>query len=157
MRQRCWVELLNDYDYEILYYPGKANILDGALSRKERVKSLTVRALNMTGLDKQLITRDDGTLYFVNRIWVPKFGRLGEVDIATYVGKCLTCAKVKVEHQRLSGLLTQSKIPQWKEKDKMEKLAQIYLKEVISRHSVPVSIISDSDSRFTSRSWQTLQ
>ncbi|GKD68363.1 putative reverse transcriptase domain-containing protein, partial [Tanacetum coccineum] len=35
-------------------------------------------------------------------------------DIATYVSKCLKCAKVKAEHQRPSGLLVQSKIPQWK-------------------------------------------
>ncbi|GKE06928.1 putative reverse transcriptase domain-containing protein [Tanacetum coccineum] len=35
-------------------------------------------------------------------------------DIATYVSKCLTCAKVKAEHQRPSGLLVQPEIPQWK-------------------------------------------
>ncbi|GKF34022.1 putative reverse transcriptase domain-containing protein, partial [Tanacetum coccineum] len=37
-----------------------------------------------------------------------------KADIATYVGKCLTCAKVKAEHQRPSGLLVQPKIPEWK-------------------------------------------
>ncbi|GKC68642.1 putative reverse transcriptase domain-containing protein [Tanacetum coccineum] len=37
-----------------------------------------------------------------------------KADIATYVSKCLTCAKVKAEHQRPSGLLVQPKIPQWK-------------------------------------------
>nr|GFA98189.1 putative reverse transcriptase domain-containing protein [Tanacetum cinerariifolium] len=37
-----------------------------------------------------------------------------KADIATYVSKCLTCAKVKVEHQRPSRLLVQPKIPQWK-------------------------------------------
>ena len=35
-------------------------------------------------------------------------------DIATYVGKCLTCAKVKVEYQKPSGLLQQPEIPEWK-------------------------------------------
>ncbi|MCO6420064.1 hypothetical protein JYK14_28520, partial [Siccirubricoccus sp. KC 17139] len=44
-----------------------------------------------------------------------------------------------------------------KETDKMEKLAQVYLKEIVSLHGVPISIISDRDSRFTSRFWQTLQ
>ncbi|GKA13588.1 putative reverse transcriptase domain-containing protein [Tanacetum coccineum] len=44
-----------------------------------------------------------------------------------------------------------------KETDQMEKLAKLYLKEVVSRHGVPVSIISDHDSRFTSRFWQSLQ
>ncbi|GKF62398.1 putative reverse transcriptase domain-containing protein, partial [Tanacetum coccineum] len=37
-----------------------------------------------------------------------------KADLATYVSKCLTCAKVKAEHQRLSGLLVQPEIPQWK-------------------------------------------
>nr|GFA75227.1 reverse transcriptase domain-containing protein [Tanacetum cinerariifolium] len=37
-----------------------------------------------------------------------------KADIATYVSKCLTCAKVKVEHQKPSGLLVQPKIPEWK-------------------------------------------
>ncbi|GJY20412.1 putative reverse transcriptase domain-containing protein [Tanacetum coccineum] len=50
-------------------------------------------------------------------------------DIATYVSKCLTCSKVKAEHQRPSGLLVQPDIPQWKETDPMEKLARMYLKE----------------------------
>nr|GFC22850.1 putative reverse transcriptase domain-containing protein [Tanacetum cinerariifolium] len=37
-----------------------------------------------------------------------------KADIATYVRKCLTCAKVKAEHQRPSGLLQQPEIPVWK-------------------------------------------
>ncbi|GKG42803.1 reverse transcriptase domain-containing protein, partial [Tanacetum coccineum] len=44
-----------------------------------------------------------------------------------------------------------------KETDTMERLTRLYLKEVVSRHGVPVSIISDRDSRFTSRFWQSLQ
>ncbi|GJZ55242.1 putative reverse transcriptase domain-containing protein [Tanacetum coccineum] len=35
-------------------------------------------------------------------------------DIATCVSKCLTCSKVKAEHQRPSGLLQQLEIPEWK-------------------------------------------
>ncbi|GKB82166.1 putative reverse transcriptase domain-containing protein [Tanacetum coccineum] len=57
MRQSCWLELLSDYDCEIRYHPGKANVVVDALSRKER-EPLWVRALVMTiGLDlpKQIL------------------------------------------------------------------------------------------------------
>ncbi|GJU16125.1 reverse transcriptase domain-containing protein [Tanacetum coccineum] len=119
-----------------------------------------------------------------------------KADIATYVSKCLTCAKVKAEHQRPSGLLVQPKIPEWKwdnitmdfvtklpktsqgydtiwvivdrltksaiftpmrETDPLDKLARLYLKEVVTRHGIPVSIISGSDPRFASNSGGSLR
>nr|GEY03967.1 putative reverse transcriptase domain-containing protein [Tanacetum cinerariifolium] len=48
MRQRRWLELLSDYDYEIRYHPGKENVVVDVLSRKERIKPLRVWALVMT-------------------------------------------------------------------------------------------------------------
>ncbi|GJY98652.1 putative reverse transcriptase domain-containing protein [Tanacetum coccineum] len=182
MRQRRWLELLSDYDCDIRYHPGKANVVADALSRKERIEPLRVRALVMTiSLDlpkrileaqieaqkpenlvnedvggmirkdipkERLEPRADGTLCLHGRIWLPCYGDLRSVimheshkskysihpgsekmyqdmkklywwpnmkaDIATYVSKCLTCAKVKAEHQRPSGLLVQPAIPEWK-------------------------------------------
>ncbi|GJW35191.1 putative reverse transcriptase domain-containing protein [Tanacetum coccineum] len=88
-----------------------------------------------------------------------------KADIATYVSKCLTCAKVKAEHQKPSGLLQQPEIPVWKwerittdfKTDSMEKLIQLYLKEIVCRHGVPVLIILDRDSHFTSNFWGSLK
>ncbi|GKA98186.1 putative reverse transcriptase domain-containing protein [Tanacetum coccineum] len=85
-----------------------------------------------------------------------------KVEIATYVSKFLTYAKVEAENQKPSGLLVQPVIPSahfllMKETNSVEKLTRQYLKEVVSRHGVPVSIIFDRDGRFTSQFWQSLQ
>ncbi|GJS78344.1 putative reverse transcriptase domain-containing protein [Tanacetum coccineum] len=248
MRQRRWIELFSDYECEIRYHPGKANVVADALSRKERVKPRRVRAMAMTiqsgvrgmilaaqseafkqenvlaerlhGLDQQMERKEDESLYFMDRIWVPLVGGVRTIimdeahktrysvhpgadkmyhdlrdmywwpgmkrDISTYVSKCLTCSKVKAEHQRPSGLLQQPEIPEWKwdkitmdfitklprsksghdsiwvivdrltksayflatsEDYSMERLAKLYIDEIVARHRVPVSIISDQDGR----------
>ncbi|GJY69596.1 putative reverse transcriptase domain-containing protein [Tanacetum coccineum] len=258
MRQRRWLELLTDNNYEIRYHPRKANVIADALSRKERIKPLRVRSLVMTihlklpsqilkvqtealkeenikaenlrGMDKAFEIRPDGTRCIKNRSWLPLFGNLRDLImheshkskysihpgsdkmyqdlkklywwpnmkaiIAEYVGKCLTCSRVKAECQKPSGLLVQPEIPMWKweritmdfvtklprtsnghdtiwvivdrltksahfiptrETDSMETLTRLYIKEIVSRHGVPISIISDRDSHFTSRFWQSLQ
>nr|GFA15747.1 putative reverse transcriptase domain-containing protein [Tanacetum cinerariifolium] len=94
-----------------------------------------------------------------------------KANIATYVRKCLTYAKVKAGHQRPSGLLVQPKIPKWKwdnimmdfvmklpkKTDPMDKLARMYLKEVVMKHGIPVLIIFDHDPRFSLNFWKSLQ
>ncbi|GJS67641.1 putative reverse transcriptase domain-containing protein [Tanacetum coccineum] len=94
-----------------------------------------------------------------------------KADIAMYVSKYLTYAKVKAEHQKPSRLLQQPEILVWKWEritmdfvsgllrtpSGMEKLTQLYMKEIVCRHGVPVSIISDQDSHFTSNFWRSLQ
>ncbi|GJS34881.1 putative reverse transcriptase domain-containing protein [Tanacetum coccineum] len=68
-----------------------------------------------------------------------------KAEIATYVSKCLTCAKVKIEYQKPSV-----------EDDTLEKLMRQYLKEVVSKYGVPVLIISDRDGKFTLHFWKSL-
>nr|GEX61393.1 putative reverse transcriptase domain-containing protein [Tanacetum cinerariifolium] len=182
MRQRRWLELLTDYDYDTRYHSGKANVVADALSRKERIEPLRFRALVMTiGLDlpklileaqiealkpenlekedvggmirrdipkEKLEPREDRTLCLNGSSWLPCYGDLRSVimheshkskysihpgfdkmyqdmknlylwpnmkaNIATYMSKCLTCARVMVEHQRPLGLLVQPAIPEWK-------------------------------------------
>ncbi|GJV31665.1 putative nucleotidyltransferase, ribonuclease H [Tanacetum coccineum] len=77
MRQRYWLELLTDYDCEIRYHPGKANVVADALSRKERIKPL--RAENLQGMDKAFEIRPDGTRCIKNRSWLPLFGNLRDL------------------------------------------------------------------------------
>jgi hypothetical protein len=70
IRQRRWLELLSDYDYEIRYHPGKANVVADALSRKERLKPLRVRSLGMTihsPLPSQILAAQSESLKEENR------------------------------------------------------------------------------------------
>ncbi|GJU38552.1 putative reverse transcriptase domain-containing protein [Tanacetum coccineum] len=84
-----------------------------------------------------------------------------KADIATYVSMCSTCSKVKAEYQEPSVIVDRlTKTAHFlpiKETDKMEKLTILYIKEIVSRHGVPVSIILNRDGRVTSRCWQSLQ
>ncbi|GKB41689.1 putative reverse transcriptase domain-containing protein [Tanacetum coccineum] len=206
MRQRRWLELLSDYDCEICYHPGKANvvILEAQIEaqKPENLKNEDIGGMIRKDIPKEkLEPRADGTLCLNGRSWLPCYGNLRtwpnmKADIATYVSKYLTCAKVKAEHQRPLRLLVQPEIPQWKwdnitmdfvtklpkssqgydiiwvivdrltksiiftpmrETDSMEKLARMYLKEVVTRHKIPVSIICDRDPRFASNFWKSFQ
>ncbi|KAJ9558815.1 LOW QUALITY PROTEIN: hypothetical protein OSB04_013429 [Centaurea solstitialis] len=254
MRQRRWLEVVKDYDCEILYLPGKANVVADALSRKGSSLLLRVPCMRMTvstslielirqsqveavkadnqkkerikGQVEQLATDSRGLLTRYGRVWVPvsckarqtlldeahksRFSiHLGATkmyrdlrtdywwpsmkrDVAKYVEKCLTCLRVKAEHQKPHGKIQPLEIPEWKwehvtmylvtglprtirkhdaiwvvvdrltksahfivirEVSSSEALADIYVREIVARHGVPVTVISDRDVRFTSRFW----
>ncbi|GKC60807.1 hypothetical protein Tco_1088405, partial [Tanacetum coccineum] len=101
MRQRRWLELLSNYDCKIHYHPRKANVVADALSQKDRIKPLRVRALvmrislnlpvqnlnaqaeevkeenvkeeNLCGMNKEFESRPDGTLCIKKQSWLPHF------------------------------------------------------------------------------------
>jgi hypothetical protein len=278
MRQRRWLELIKDYDCEILYHPGKANVVADALSRKERLKMITssekltrefekmeievkitgdgteklfeialqsellqkikLSQERMMSEGKELMTGEElrterdgkGVMRYTYRIWIPNDQELKDEilheshssrysihpgstkmyrdlkeyywwpnmkkDVTEWVSKCLTCQRVKAEHQRPGGLLRPLEIPEWKweqiamdfvvglprtkanhdaiwvivdrltksahflpinERYTVDRLVDIYMKEIVARHGVPVSIVSDRDPRFNSRFWRSFQ
>ncbi|GKA70493.1 retrotransposon protein, putative, ty3-gypsy subclass [Tanacetum coccineum] len=115
MLQRRWIELFSDYDCEIRYHPGKANVVADELSRKERIKPRRIRAMNMTLQssikDKILAAQEEASNESTRDMyWWPGMKK----DIVVHVSKCLTCLKVNAEHQRPSGLMQQPEIPKWK-------------------------------------------
>ncbi|GJV64218.1 putative reverse transcriptase domain-containing protein [Tanacetum coccineum] len=203
MRQRRWIELFSDYDCEIRNHPGKANlsvkdkILETQNEASEAVDAPTeLLTLIMDKAHKSRYSVHPGAdkIYYDLRdmYWWPRMKK----DIALYVSKCLTCSKIKAEHQMPFGLLQQPEILEWRweriamdfitklprtrsrhdtiwvmvdkmtksahfipihEDYKMDRLARLDLNKIVARHGVPISIISDRDSRFTSWFWQSMQ
>ncbi|GKE70367.1 retrotransposon protein, putative, ty3-gypsy subclass [Tanacetum coccineum] len=135
MRQRRWLELLSDYDCDIRYHPGKANIVADALSRKERSKPLRAQHQKPSGL---LVQPE-----------IPEWK--WEKIIMDFVTKLPKTANGYDSIWVIMDHLTKSThfLPM-RENDPMEKLMNLYMKEVVTRHGVPVSIISDRDGIFTS-------
>nr|GEW28139.1 reverse transcriptase domain-containing protein [Tanacetum cinerariifolium] len=142
-------ELFSDYDCEIRYHPGKANVVVNAPSRKERVKP------KRKGLDEMIEHRSDGTLYYVDRIWVPLKG-----DVRTLIMDEVHKSKYSVHPQELIRCILTLEIDRltksahflpMREDYKMDRLARLYLNEVVARYDVPISIVSDRNSQFTLR------
>ncbi|GKC01597.1 putative reverse transcriptase domain-containing protein [Tanacetum coccineum] len=184
IRQRRWLELLSDYNCDIRYHPGKANVVADALSRKERLEPLWVRALVMTiGLDrpKQILRAQIEAL---------KPENLEKEDVGGMIRKDIPNEKLESwnhastnfmfkRHQELATLLWRFKIRDLldmcegqgrtpkaigtahflpiRENDPLDKLARLYLNRIVARHGIPVSIICDHDRRFTSNFWKSFQ
>nr|GEZ10115.1 putative reverse transcriptase domain-containing protein [Tanacetum cinerariifolium] len=193
MRQRRWIELFSDYECEILYHPCKENVVADALSRKERVKP------KRKGLDEMIEQRSDGTLYYLDRIWVPLRGDVRNLimdkaymskysvhpgadkmyydlrdrywwpgmkkDIADYVRIAIyfvtKLPRTSSGHDTIWVIIDQltksANFLPMRTDYKMDRLARLYLNEIGATHGVPILIISNRDSHFTSRFCQSMQ
>ncbi|GKD06087.1 putative reverse transcriptase domain-containing protein [Tanacetum coccineum] len=141
MRKCRWLELLSDYDCEIRYHSGKANVVADALSRKERIKPLRTEAQKVENIKNEdvgvmfienskdpeklriekLEPRMDGTLCLNGRSWLPCYGDLRTVIMheshtskySIHPGSDKMYQDMKKLYW-LSGFLVKLEIPQWK-------------------------------------------
>ena len=97
MRQRRWLELIKDYDLEILYHPGKANVVADALSRK---RSYGIAAmLTSQKAILEVLSEAHSSAYSLHPGSTKMYKDLKQhfwwsnmkKDVADHVAKCLTC------------------------------------------------------------------
>ncbi|GKD21754.1 putative reverse transcriptase domain-containing protein, partial [Tanacetum coccineum] len=174
-----WIELFSDYDCEICYHPSKANVVADALSRKERVKPKRdcrkgeVRTLIMDEACKSKYSVHPGA----DKMYYDLRDRL-KLSIKGH----LACSSNLIPVWKWKGIAMdfETKFPRtssghdmiWVIMDrltksahflpmcedyKMERLARLYLNEIVSRHGVPISIISDRTDGQSERTIQTLE
>ncbi|GJU50413.1 putative reverse transcriptase domain-containing protein [Tanacetum coccineum] len=151
MRQHRWIELFSDYDCEICYHPGKANVS----SIKDRILAAQKEAVDESaglqkGLDEMIEQRSDRTLYYLDRIWVPLKDRYWwpgmKKDIAEYeeiamdfVTKLpMTSSGHDTIWVIVDRLTKSAHFLPMREDYKMERLARLYMNEIVARHGVPI-------------------
>ncbi|KAI3698239.1 hypothetical protein L6452_31352 [Arctium lappa] len=147
MRQRSWLELLKDYDCELLYHPGKANVVTDALSRKEysgRLQAKLTRIELVSSLMERIKEAQTETLKEEN---LKEEVMTKQRSLLTEDSRGIKCFNGRVWSAHF--LAIRETLP-------MDKLAKLYIDEIVSRHGIPLSIVSDRDSRFTSRFWGAL-
>ncbi|GJT62452.1 putative reverse transcriptase domain-containing protein [Tanacetum coccineum] len=141
MRQQRWIELFSDFDSEIRYHPRKANVVADALSEASKVENATAQILR--GVDQLMERKEDGGMYF---IWVPLIG-----DVRTLIMDEAHASRLMLKHQRPSGLLQQLEVIvdrltksayflEIREDYKMEKLARLYIDEILAGMECPFTI-----------------
>ncbi|GKB86537.1 putative reverse transcriptase domain-containing protein [Tanacetum coccineum] len=156
MRQRRYIELFSDYEFEIRYHSVRGMIL---AAQGEAFKQENILAKNLHGLDQQMEREEDESLYFMDHIWVPLAGgvRTIIIDEAHKTKYSVHLGADKMYHDLRDMLTKSAHFLVMREDYRTERLTKLYIDEIVARYGVPVSIISDRDGRFTSRCWQTMQ
>ncbi|GJS55106.1 putative reverse transcriptase domain-containing protein [Tanacetum coccineum] len=150
MKQRHWLELLSDYDCEIRYHPWKANVVADALSRMEQIKPLRTDSSE----SKNLKNEDVGGVVCHDMIPQWKWDNITMDFVMKLPKSSQGCDAIWMIIDRLTKSAILVPI---RETNPMEKLARMYLKEVVTRHEMPIMIICDRDLRFASNFWRSLQ
>ncbi|GKA43202.1 putative reverse transcriptase domain-containing protein [Tanacetum coccineum] len=144
------------------------SIKDRILAAQKEASDEFVRL--QKSIDEIIKLRNDRALYYLDPIWVPLKGdvRTLIMDEAHkskyYVHRGVDKMYYDLRDRLRLSIKAQPEIPEWKWEGiamdfdyKMDRLARLYLNEIVARHGVPISIISDHDSRFMSRFWQSMQ
>ncbi|GJT51368.1 putative reverse transcriptase domain-containing protein [Tanacetum coccineum] len=125
--------------------------MDRAPKLRKKQLRLNIEAEDIEGMLKKLEARADGTLCLDNRKW--KWEKI-TMDFITKLPK--TAAGYNSIWVIVDRLTKSAHFLPMKEIDSTEKLTRLYMKEIVAKHGIPVSIISDCDSHFTLRVWQSL-